>query len=201
MPYGHGAANIVLVDHRDYTDAETTSVGANTTGTEWGAAARSDSGTCFYLRASSAGATRYGTSDKAPCTAQQALAVTAPAWSEGGASTGVVLTPSSAPGTSAPPTTAAAPPSTTAGPSPTTTTPSSTTTTIDPDPTETKLTVDFPDIFNANVYVYADDGKSNTHTFTVLTGTYDIRIVRGSSSQLLDSINCTTPTCTAATTA
>lgn len=56
------------------------SVASNTAGTEWGAAVLSDGGDCFYVRVSSTGPTRYGSSSTAPCTGSQALTVTAAAW-------------------------------------------------------------------------------------------------------------------------
>ena len=61
-------------------DDQTVSVSANTAGTEWGAAAESDSGVCFYVRVSSSGPTQYGSSKTSPCTGAQALTVTDPDW-------------------------------------------------------------------------------------------------------------------------
>jgi type IV pilus assembly protein PilA len=98
------SALVVFTDNGDFGDADTTALGAaepsftwngsttastddlivsvsaNGTGTEWGAAAMSDSGTCFYVRVSSTAPTRYGSSDSAACTGAQALTVTASAW-------------------------------------------------------------------------------------------------------------------------
>ncbi len=59
---------------------DTMSVSSNTANTEWGAAAMSDSGTCFYIRLSSAGPTQYGSSSSAACTGTQALTVTDTGW-------------------------------------------------------------------------------------------------------------------------
>ncbi len=49
------------------------SVASNATGTEWGAAAMSDSNTCFYIRLRETGSTLYGESDSATCTGESAL--------------------------------------------------------------------------------------------------------------------------------
>ncbi|MEM9200502.1 MAG: prepilin-type N-terminal cleavage/methylation domain-containing protein [Actinomycetota bacterium] len=97
-------ALVVFTDNGDFTDADTTamaaaepgftwnnsttasaddqvlSISANVGGTEWGAAALSDSGTCYYVRVSSTGPTQYGSSDSAACTGAQALTVTAANW-------------------------------------------------------------------------------------------------------------------------
>ena len=97
-------ALVVFTDDGDFADADTTamadaepsftwsgsttastgdqviSISANGAGTEWGAAALSDSGTCFYVRVSSSGPTQYGSSDSAACTGAQALTVTDAAW-------------------------------------------------------------------------------------------------------------------------
>ena len=97
-------ALVVFTDDGDFGDADTTamttaepsytwngattasaddqvvSVSANGAGTEWGAAAMSDSGTCFYVRVSSSGPTQYGSSASAACTGAQALTVTDAGW-------------------------------------------------------------------------------------------------------------------------
>ena len=62
------------------SDDKVVSVASNTAGTEWGAAALSDGGDCFYVRVSSQGPTRYGSSSTAPCTGSQALTVTDADW-------------------------------------------------------------------------------------------------------------------------
>ncbi|MDW3221146.1 MAG: prepilin-type N-terminal cleavage/methylation domain-containing protein [Acidimicrobiales bacterium] len=49
------------------------SVATRSNGTEWGAAAMSDSGTCFYIRLRESGTTLYGSSSSASCTGNQAL--------------------------------------------------------------------------------------------------------------------------------
>lgn len=49
------------------------SIAARSNGTEWGAAAMSDSGTCFYIRLRESGTTLYGSSSSASCTGNQAL--------------------------------------------------------------------------------------------------------------------------------
>ncbi len=55
------------------TDEKRVSVAARSNGTEWGAAAMSDSGTCFYIRLREAGTTLYGSSSSASCTGNSAL--------------------------------------------------------------------------------------------------------------------------------
>ncbi len=62
------------------TDDQIMSVSANGAGTEWAAAAKSDSGDCFYIRVSSTGPARYGSSSSAACTGAQALTVTGTGW-------------------------------------------------------------------------------------------------------------------------
>ncbi len=49
-------------------------------GTEWGAAAMSESGTCFFIHLQSDGRTLYGSSDTTACTGTNALAVTGTDW-------------------------------------------------------------------------------------------------------------------------
>ena len=61
-------------------DDQVVSVAANGGGTEWGAAAMSDSGVCFYIRVSSAGPTRYGSSSSTYCTGAQGLLVSDTSW-------------------------------------------------------------------------------------------------------------------------
>lgn len=56
------------------------SVGRSSDNTEFGAAAMSDSGTCYFVRLSSQGATQYGSSTTTACTAANALTVTGPSW-------------------------------------------------------------------------------------------------------------------------
>lgn len=59
----------------------TASAGANATGTEWGAAAKSDSGECFYIRLRENNSTLYGRSTTATCTGDSALTrATAASW-------------------------------------------------------------------------------------------------------------------------
>ena len=63
------------------TNEQTASAGANSTGTEWGAAARSDSGECFYIRLRKNNSTLYGRSTTATCTGDSALTrATASSW-------------------------------------------------------------------------------------------------------------------------
>ena len=49
------------------------SVASNAAGTEWGAAAMSDSEECFYIRLRETGSTLYGRSTTATCTGESAL--------------------------------------------------------------------------------------------------------------------------------
>ena len=49
------------------------SIASNASGSEWGAAAMSDSDTCFYIRLRQTGSTLYGESDSATCTGESAL--------------------------------------------------------------------------------------------------------------------------------
>ncbi|MEM9464275.1 MAG: prepilin-type N-terminal cleavage/methylation domain-containing protein [Actinomycetota bacterium] len=81
------------------TDDTELSVAATADGDRWGAAALSDSGTCFYIRADADGATTYGSSDTASCTGGQALTVLDADWSGGtsGGSGGGSATPTTAP--------------------------------------------------------------------------------------------------------
>jgi len=63
------------------TNERTVSAGANTTGTEWGAATLSDSGECFYIRLRRNASTLYGRSTTATCTGDSALTrATAASW-------------------------------------------------------------------------------------------------------------------------
>jgi type IV pilus assembly protein PilA len=60
---------------------DTVSVGVNTAGSELGAAAMSDSGTCFYIRLRESASTLYGESTTAACTGDTALTqATASEW-------------------------------------------------------------------------------------------------------------------------
>jgi len=54
-------------------DDKEVSIATNAKGTEWGAAAMSDSGTCYYIRLSDSGATKYGSSSTASCSGDSAL--------------------------------------------------------------------------------------------------------------------------------
>ncbi len=56
------------------------SVASNKAGTEWAAAALSDSGTCFYIRVRETAATLYGKSSTSSCTGKSALRVTGSKW-------------------------------------------------------------------------------------------------------------------------
>ncbi len=109
---GLATAAVVYIDHQTFTDADPSglgeaepgitwvasptestdnlevSVASTAAGTAWGGAARSDSGTCFYIRTDEAGVTTYGSSDAASCTGAAALTATAGDWS-GGAPPGV----------------------------------------------------------------------------------------------------------------
>ncbi len=62
------------------TDDGIVSVGPNTAGTEFGAAAMSDSGVCYYVRVRADGATRYGSSSTTACNGTNAMAVTGTEW-------------------------------------------------------------------------------------------------------------------------
>ena len=64
----------------DSTDDAIVSVGPNAGGTEFGAAAMSDSGTCFFVRVRADGATRYGSSTTTSCNGTNALAVNGTGW-------------------------------------------------------------------------------------------------------------------------
>ena len=78
------------------TDDEELSVASTASGDRWGAAALSDSGTCFYVRIDATAPTTYGSSDSAPCTGGQALTVADADWSgtpAGGSGGGGALTP------------------------------------------------------------------------------------------------------------
>ena len=54
-------------------DETRVSIASNAAGTEWGAAAMSDSNTCFYIRLRENGSTLYGSSTSASCTGESAL--------------------------------------------------------------------------------------------------------------------------------
>jgi len=74
-----------------------------------------------------------------------------------------------------------------------------------------KLTVTFPELTDAHTYVHATDGatgsvgaqdssstwKSNSATFTLLRNVYDVRVVHGPTTVVLDSIDCRAETCSA----
>ena len=62
------------------TDDKIVSVSWTSDGSQWGGAVRSDSGTCFYTTLHIDGPPRYGSSDTAPCTGNQALTVTDDSW-------------------------------------------------------------------------------------------------------------------------
>lgn len=62
------------------TDTNDVSIAAPSAGTEFGAAAMSDSGTCFYIHVRSDGSTLYGASDTVACTGTSALEVKDPGW-------------------------------------------------------------------------------------------------------------------------
>jgi type IV pilus assembly protein PilA len=49
-------------------------------GDEWGAAAMSDSGTCFFVRLRADGSTLFGSSSSTTCTGNNALSVTGASW-------------------------------------------------------------------------------------------------------------------------
>ena len=73
------------------TDDRELSVAATAAGDRWGAAALSDSGTCFYVRTDTNGSTTYGSSTTSPCTGGQALTADHADWSgtpTGGAESG-----------------------------------------------------------------------------------------------------------------
>ncbi len=55
------------------TDDKRISIASNRAGTEWAAAAMSDSGTCYYIRVRESGSTLYGQSSRSSCTGQSAL--------------------------------------------------------------------------------------------------------------------------------
>ncbi len=54
-------------------DDKQVSIATNRGGTEFGAAAMSDSGTCYYIRLRESGSTLYGSSTSASCTGNSAL--------------------------------------------------------------------------------------------------------------------------------
>lgn len=56
------------------------SIARGTGGSEFGAAALSDSGTCFFVRLRVDGATLFGSSDSTACTGANALTVTGTSW-------------------------------------------------------------------------------------------------------------------------
>lgn len=68
------AANVASAD-----DGEI-SVGPSTAFDEFGAAAMSDSGTCFFVRVRANGSTQYGSSTTAACNANTARTVTGTGW-------------------------------------------------------------------------------------------------------------------------
>ncbi len=61
-------------------DQDELSVAATRDGREWGAATRSDSGECFFIRLRADGSTLYGSSSSQPCTGSSALGVTDREW-------------------------------------------------------------------------------------------------------------------------
>lgn len=61
-------------------DDSSISVGPNTTFDEWGAAAMSDSGTCYFIRVRANGSTQYGSSATQACNANSARTVTGTGW-------------------------------------------------------------------------------------------------------------------------
>lgn len=69
-----------LSDNVASTGPNVVSVANPTDGSGWGAAAESQSGTCFYLYVQQGGATLYGSSDTLACTGTQALNVTGTGW-------------------------------------------------------------------------------------------------------------------------
>lgn len=54
-------------------DDKRVSIATSSTGTEWAAAAMSDSGTCYYIRLRDSGSTLYGSSASSSCTGTSAL--------------------------------------------------------------------------------------------------------------------------------
>ncbi|MEM9521805.1 MAG: prepilin-type N-terminal cleavage/methylation domain-containing protein [Actinomycetota bacterium] len=66
------------------TDAEQISVATTSDNALWGAAARSDSGTCYYVRTNGRGETSYGSSNVLSCTGQIALTTQGNNWSTPG---------------------------------------------------------------------------------------------------------------------
>jgi len=70
-----------LASNSKSTDDKKVSIASNRAGTEWGAAAMSASGTCFYIRVRATASTLYGQSSSASCTGKSALTrATRPAW-------------------------------------------------------------------------------------------------------------------------
>lgn len=61
-------------------DDASVSVGPNTASDEFGAAAMSDSGTCYFVRVRANGSTQYGSSTTSACNANTALTVTGTGW-------------------------------------------------------------------------------------------------------------------------
>ena len=66
--------------NNESTDNTIVSVSWTSDGSQWAGAVRSDSGTCFYTTLLDDGPPRYGSSDTAPCTGNQALTVADPSW-------------------------------------------------------------------------------------------------------------------------
>ncbi|MEM9201904.1 MAG: prepilin-type N-terminal cleavage/methylation domain-containing protein [Actinomycetota bacterium] len=64
------------------TDERTLSIAVDPGGTVWGAAAQSDSGTCYFVRSDREGTTTYAASETATCTGGNALNAAATGWSE-----------------------------------------------------------------------------------------------------------------------
>lgn len=63
------------------TSDKRVSIASNKAGTEWGAAAMSSSGTCFFIRVRATASTLYGSSSSTSCTGKSALTkATKTAW-------------------------------------------------------------------------------------------------------------------------
>ncbi|MEM9466390.1 MAG: prepilin-type N-terminal cleavage/methylation domain-containing protein [Actinomycetota bacterium] len=101
---GFVAASIVFVDELDFLEADSAGMAASEPGlayvdspapssddaelsvasigggATWGAAVRSDSGTCFYIRTNGTGSITYGSSDTLACTGAVALTTTGNGW-------------------------------------------------------------------------------------------------------------------------
>ncbi|MEM9202694.1 MAG: DUF642 domain-containing protein [Actinomycetota bacterium] len=73
------------------TGSDVLSIAAASNGSSWGAAVRSESGTCFFIRVSDADVTSYDSSDTAACTGEQALFVTGSNWTSNAGSSAVAI--------------------------------------------------------------------------------------------------------------